>query len=178
MAFKEVSDLNADTTVSIGGLNKKTNKKNPTSIEGYYLGSKQVADKKKKSGVSYIYILQTPKGNVGVWGKTDLDRKMLAAPVGNMVRISHDGMVNTPNGEMYKYKVAYDPENTIEVTGAQEANETSFGTSSVDDEDAGYEEETEDEDESYARVTAPVAAMSASDRKAQVEALLKGKKRN
>ena len=76
MAFKAVLDLNAEVTISLGGMNKKTGKANPKSVEGYYLGKKSIEDRKKKSGVSYIYILQTDKGNVGVWGKTDMDRKM------------------------------------------------------------------------------------------------------
>lgn len=116
MAFQELKTLDADTTISLGGVNRKTNKANPTKIEGYYLGSKTVADQKKKSGVSYIHILQTPKGNVGVWGKTNLDNKLKGVTPGFMVRITQNGMQKTPNGEMYLYKVELDKDNSVDVS--------------------------------------------------------------
>lgn len=173
MAFQEVNDLNTDVTISLGGTNKKTGKANPTKIEGYYLGKKEVEDRKKKSGKSYIYVFQTPKGNVGVWGKTDMDRKMEAATEGFMLRVSHTGMAQTPNGEMYKYKVEFDSENTIPVlskgssnTAYEEPVEASFGT---DDED-------EEDNFSYEAPTAPaLSASSAAERQAKVQALLNKK---
>lgn len=116
MAFKTVTDLSADVTISLGGVNKKTKKANPFSVEGYYLGTRQVADKKKKSGLSNIYFFQTLEGNVGVWGKTDMDNKMLSVTPGNKVRISYDRMVPTPNGDMYKYRVEVDEDDIIEVS--------------------------------------------------------------
>lgn len=116
MAFKQVTDLDAENTVSIGGVNRKTGKQNPTSVEGYYLGSREVDSKKSKTGKCSIYYFQTPKGNLAVWGKTDMDRKMSGVIAGTMTRVSFDKMVPTPNGEMYKYKVEFDPDNTIEVT--------------------------------------------------------------
>lgn len=179
MAYKEVSDLSTDTTISLGGTNRKTGKANPKSIEGYYLGKRQVDDKKKKSGFSFIYVLQTPKGNVGVWGKTDLDRKMGSATPGHMLRLTHSGMVQTPNGEMYKYKVEFDSENTIEVTEESRP----VGISATDAEDVRHDqelfdgpeveenevEEEEDEDD-------VAATLLAAERKAKVEALLKNAK--
>lgn len=166
--YKEVTDLSADNVISLGGTNRNTGKANPKSIEGYYLGKKQVADKKKQSGFSYIYIFQTPKGNVGVWGKTDLDRKMNQATPGTMVRASHVGMQATPNGEMYKYKVEVDSDNTIEVTADS-------SDSVVQDDGPGDEDEIEaTSDEEDAEVQ--TAVLSAAARKAKVDALLKGKR--
>lgn len=172
MAFQEVADLSADTTISLGGVNKKTGKANPSKVEGYYLGSKKVADKKKKSGFSFIYILQNDKGNIGVWGKTDLDRKMQAAPVGAMVRITQSGMTPTPNGDMYKYQVAFDPENTITVlaVGYQAAEESYDNNEAEDNEEDSYTANTYENE-----VTSQKVALSASARTQQVEALLKGK---
>lgn len=180
MAFKEVSDLNADVTISLGGTNRKTGKKNPTEVEGYYLGRREVTDTKKKTGKSWIYFFQTPKGNLGVWGKTDIDRKMDSAVVGNMVKIAFDRMVATPNGEMYKYKVFQDDTNTIEVTASQGRS-----ASTEDDEDLtqGYATADDEEEDSYtayaptanmAKVAAG-ATLSAADRKAKVQELLKKK---
>jgi hypothetical protein len=169
MAYKEVSDLSADTTISLGGSNRKTGKANPTSIEGYYLGSRQVEDKKKKSGLSYIYIFQTAKGNVGVWGKTDMDRKMQAVTPGHMVKVSFDKMVPTPNGEMYKYKVQFDETNTIEVVGG---NETLEAAAEQDEAERTFDsEQTEEAEESDDDVMARLAA-EAADRKARTQAIL------
>lgn len=157
MAFQEISDLSADTTISLGGFNKKTRKENPTQVEGYYLGSRTIPDNKKKSGISYIYFFQTAKGNVGVWGKTDMDRKMSGVPVGTMTKVAFDRMVPTANGEMYKYKVAVDTDNTISVAApAPTATVSSF--SSASDEDV-----TDDQEE--------------DDNGAALSALLKSKKR-
>ncbi len=171
MAFREVTSLDADLTVSIGGVNKKTGKKNPNRVEGYYLGKRQVADKKKKSGVSYIYFFQTPNGNVGVWGKTDMDRKMGSATLGAMTFIEFDKMQPTPNGDMYKYRVGVDVDNTIEVTELPEGRveeeqgytAESRGTLETD------EDTTDDEDEDTS------VQASALERKRRLEALLGGK---
>lgn len=174
MGFKTVTDLDAETTVAIGGFNKKTKRDNPTSVEGYYLGKRDVASKKAKSGFCSIYYFQTPKGNVAVWGKTDMDRKMSGVIAGTMTRVSFDKMVPTPNGEMYKYKVEFDPENTIEVTQLTEGNNGGGDTEYSDTETTSGSdyEETTDENEDAAQA----AALAAAERKARVQDLLKGNK--
>lgn len=169
MAFQEVNSLETDTTTQLGGVNRKTNKKNPTSIEGYLLGSKKVDSTKSKSGFAYLHVLQTSSGNVGVWGKTDMDRKLLTVPAGSMIRVTHTGMQATKNGEMYKYKVEVDADNTIEVSSSAETEESNShsGSSfeSVEDED-----DSENEEEAL-----QAAALAAAERKAKVAALLGGK---
>lgn len=166
MAFKQVTDLSADKTISLGGYNKKLKKDNPTSVEGYYLGSRTVADKKKKDGLSYIYFLQTSEGNVGVWGKTDIDRKMRTVTPGVLVRLSFSHMVDTPNGEMYKYKVEFDESDVIEVS--QETENT--GSSETSDDS---EESTDDDTEAQQDYG---LKGSAAERKSKVESLLNKKK--
>ena len=119
MAFKELADLDCDSTTALGGMNKTTGKPNPTKVEGYYIGSKDTPSKKSKTGFAKLHILQTDKGNLGIWGKTDLDRKMMAVEPGCTVRITQNGMVPTGKGnDMYKFKVEVDEENRIEVAGA------------------------------------------------------------
>lgn len=175
MAFEEVADLSCDVTISLGGVNRKTNKKNPTSIEGYYLGSREVADKKKKSGVSFIYVFQTPEGNVGVWGKTDIDRKMGGVQPGTMTRISFDRMMPTQNGDMYKYKVAVDKSNTIEVNVGTASASSGSTSESYDGGDETEEYGSEDEDESEAYEAPPLRTSSgptAAERQAKVQSLL------
>lgn len=174
MAFKEVSDLSADVTISLGGTNRKSGKPNPNSVEGYYLGKREVADKKKKSGKSYIYFFQTPKGNIGVWGKTDLDRKMGSVELGAMTKVSFDRMVATPNGEMYKYKVARDPDNRIEVDAAEASAPSIEDEVGSDLEDLEGLEESLDEEEEV--LPPPRPSLSAAERQAKVAALLSKKR--
>lgn len=168
MGFREVVSLDAEVTIGLGGVNKKTGKKNPTSIEGYYLGSRSVEGKK---GESKIHFFQTSKGNVGVWGKTDSNRKLGGVTPGTMTRISFDKMQDTPNGEMYKYKVEVDGENTIEVGGLSAAALDSDST--INDAGDGFssDEDTSDDSESL-----PYGAGQLNDRAARVQALL-GKKK-
>lgn len=177
MGFKKLESLEAETTISLGGYNKKQKKENPTSIEGYYLGSKQVDDSKNADKKNNIYYLKTAKGNVAVWGKTDMDRKMSGAKVGVMTRISHTGMKATKNGEMYVYTVEVDEDNTIEVDTAPAP--TRQASSSYDDgDDTGPSLDEDDEiDGGYeAEERTQAAALSAIERAAKVKALLSKKK--
>lgn len=187
MAFKEVMDLDCDVTTALGGKNRETGKANPTKAEGYFIGSKKVESRKAKSGFAYIHILQTAKGNLGIWGKTDLDRKMQSAPVGTMIRITHTGMQATPNGDMYKYKVEVDADNTIEVNLPQaavaavedDAAETqSYSSAYADDEEEELAVDAEEEALDEVPVARPVARKPASTpdaaRQAKVQALLNG----
>lgn len=176
MAFKQVTDLDAETTIAIGGTNKKTGKANPSSVEGYYLGAREVDSKKARSGKCSIYYFQTPKGNVAVWGKTDMDRKMVGVIPGTMTRVSFDKMVPTPNGDMYKYKVEFDPDNTIEVTTLSVvANSSDYGdiaerSDTPTEGDIGEtEDNTSDEDAEQAAALATLERVAAQKR---VQALL------
>lgn len=187
MAFRTITNLSCDTTITIGGFNKKLKKDNPTQIEGYYLGKKKVADAKKKSGFSYLYTLQTSKGNVGVWGRTDLDRQLAQVSAGTMVRISAAGTIAVPTGEMYKYKVEADDDNTIEVSAEVESSDSSYSddddtvisdyVGSRLDEDSlrnphsGSSVDSLDEDEDVVQAQELLAA----EQKAKVAALLKGR---
>jgi hypothetical protein len=171
MAFKEVASLDAENTIAIGGVNKKTGKKNPASAEGYYLGSRKVAN---KNGESSIHFLQTPQGNLGVWGKTDMDRKLGGVVAGTMIRISFTGMTATPRGDMYKYKVEVDNDNTIAVDTTLAANNT--GADEGESYDSGADNDGE-EDSYEEEESSQSAALAALERKAKVEALLKGKGR-
>lgn len=176
MAFKEVQDLSTDTVVAMGGINKKTGKANPTKLEGYYLGKREVEDKKKKSGFSFIYAFQTGQGNIGVWGKTDLDRKMASASVGAMTRITQSGTTPTPNGDMYKFKVEIDLENTIEVLSSEVAASPNESDSFHEDAAIDAEEEPALDEAPIARPAAPRAPAKAPSAAAQarVQALLSG----
>lgn len=175
MAFKQVNDLSADVTISLGGSNRKTGKQNPKTVEGYYLGKRSVEDSKNKNKTSNIYFLQTSKGNVGVWGKTDMDRKMSAVKPGTMTRITHTGMQATKNGDMYKYSVEVDEDNSIEVSAP------SFGSGGTTEEEfqenqESYDSVETDEDDYASQEASQQAALAAAERQAKVKALLAKKK--
>lgn len=125
MAFSEVNSLDADVTIAIGKKDK-AGKPYPKQAEGYYLGSRSVESKR---GESKLHFLQTAKGNLGVWGTTDLNRKLGQAKPGSMVRITSTGTKPTPNGDMYIYKVEVDSENTIEVDASLSAPESTYSDS-------------------------------------------------
>jgi hypothetical protein len=185
MAFKPILELDCSTTVSLGGRNKQTGKPNPTSIEGYFVGSKQTPSKMSASGFAMLHIFQTEKGNVGLWGKTDLDRKMKSVAPGVMTRVTQAGTVPTPRGNMYKYSVEVDSDNSIEVSApeapeaeAYDDGEAFPSASSLDDEsyDASEDEAPLDEVPPPVRAARPAKAASAPDaaRQARVQALLSG----
>lgn len=168
MAFKTVQSLDADNTVRLGGFDKKTKKDNPTTTEGYYLGKRVVTG--GKFGDSTLHFLQTPKGNLGVWGKSDMDKKLAAVAAGTMVRISFTGTRPTNKGnDQMIYKVEHDPENTIEVnidmSSSNDSEENYSDDSPTDTDDVMEDEDDED--------TVQASALAALERKQKVEALLK-----
>lgn len=172
MAFKKVSTLDADVTITIGGEDKKTKKKNPTSVEGFYLGTRTVATNSKFGGDSTLYFFQTEKGNVGVWGKTDLNKKMSAAKPGQMTRIEYNGMKPMPKGDMHVYAVFQDSEVTIDVSELQESNDNV--SDSTKESYTSYEYGDADEDDAEVDDTSAAAVQqeSAAARKAKVQELV------
>jgi hypothetical protein len=173
MAFKEISDT--DSTIALGGTNKKTGKPNPTSITGYFLGTKEV---KTEYGPAQLHNLKTENGNVGVWGKTDLNKKMTAVPEGALVRITQSGMQKMPGkNAMYKYKVEVDTSDMLTSEASDMTVEEE--NDALASEDDFYEEEAVDADEesadevSYKRATPKKTAPSVdADRQARTKALL------
>lgn len=177
MAFKEVVSLEAETTIAIGGVDKKTKKTNPTGAEGYYLGKRVV--KGNKYGDSTIHFLQTAKGNLGVWGKTNLNNKLGSVEPGTMIRITYAGLKSTNNGDMHSYKVELDETNTIDVSGlsgkATEAFDSNEAESDYNDSDApSYDDQDEEVVEASVR-TATIAGKTPKERQAEVNALLKSR---
>lgn len=179
MAFSEVNSLDSDFTISLGGRDKKTGKENPKQVTGYYLGTKGgLPNKYNPEKPSQLHFLQTEKGNVGVWGKTDLDRKITAVSPGTMVRITFTGTRPSNKGnDMLVFKVEVDKDNTIEVSTPAPV---SFQDDSTDSfEEAGLDDEDEALDEiAPARPVAPraPAAAPSAERQAKVLAALNARK--
>lgn len=188
MGFKEVVSLDCDNAISLGGHNKKTGKANPSRIEGYYIGNRQVVSAKAKSGFCLLHVFQTKDGLTGVWGKTDLDRKLATSTAGAMTRVTFTGMKETKNNPMYVFKVEVDADNTIDVSGlanstadSSESEEEGYGSSdeSVDsyNEDGGYGA-SDEVDAPPARAPRTAAQPASPAQQAKVKGLLGGKNRS
>jgi len=150
MAYEIVGILDADTTIALGGFNKKTRKDNPTQIEGYFLGSKET---KGKFGPAKLHIFQTATGNVGVWGKTSMDKALTAAPLGAMTLVTFKGTRPTKQGnDAYIYEVRTDRTNTIDVSAYYDSNSISNSEVLSDD---SYEDSEIEEEPVYVAPKAP-----------------------
>lgn len=166
MAFKEVASLDADTTIAIGKTDKSTGKAYPKQAEGYYLGSRTVEGKR---GPSTLHFLQTVKGNLGVWGTTDLNRKLSSTKPGAMVRVTSTGTKATPKGDMFTYRVEVDNDNTIDVSGLNDGPTTAY----ADEDDVDTTSDVTEDIEAEVELAATSAAAA---RKAQVDAILNARK--
>jgi hypothetical protein len=170
MAFKDVQSLEADNTVSLGGFNKKSRTENPTTAEGYYLGSKKVESKMAKSGYAYIHILQTSKGNLGV----------LQVIPGAMVRITQSGTRAIPGvNDMYIFKVQQDLDNCIDVDFVPEQSLVTHTSESDDgNDDDAFNNLSTSTPAQAPRVTPPVSNVATNAaRTAKVQDLLNKNKR-
>lgn len=143
MAYKKVADLSGDIpAIAIGGFNKKLKQDNPTSVEGYYLGSRDVPSEKSKTGKAKIHVFKTPKGNQPVWGKTDMDGKLDQVTKGAHVKVEFSGMKKVRTGEMYIYDVFEDEDNAIEegILTASDPQEDEETETDYNDSGDNYEE--------------------------------------
>lgn len=172
MAYEVLDDVKA---VKLGGVDKKTGKKNPTEIEGYYLRVEKRPNKFKDEPQNF-YIFQTAEGDVGVYATGGIQREMKKAVIGRMTKLINTGRtLDTGKGNpMTVYQAFQDKSNTIEVS---EAPEVSMEYGSLDAEDPVAELEEENFEEVLpARPVAPKVASSVpdADRRAKMQALLKG----
>jgi len=173
MAFKEVASLDAEVAYALGAVDKKTGKKSPVEVEGYYLGFKIIPNKMAQSGEAKFHVFQTAKGNHGIYGKTDLDSKLMAVPKGTMCRAKFVKELPTKFGNNKRiFSVQLDPDNVLDMS----SQETVQSSAPDDEPDPVDEEESlDDVDEiSEADLIAEVKARElAEERKKKVAALLK-----
>jgi hypothetical protein len=174
MAYEKVKDLSTDTVVKIGGVDSKTGKKNPTQMEGYYLGSRVV---QTNNGESRIHVFQTPKGNIGVWGTKDLTDKLSQVIPGTMVLVEYGGKRNLKGGKtLHTYTVSQDKTNILDIetlpAGSETAGDESYG--SVDDDYIGSDDDSADDEDTQQAAALLVAEQKAKAAKVQ-EILNRGK---
>lgn len=182
MAYQTKLELSADRTITLGGTGEN-GKPNPTSIEGYYLGSRATPD--KGYGPGTLHFFQTAEGNVGVWGKSRLNNLLTADLRGQMVLATFTGMSKAQKGRRpaYTYKVQHDPAETIDVSGI-DLNQVQEDVAGDAEPDYGDDVDTNDDTTAVDEVTPPRAQAPArpaqapdAARQAKVQALLaKGRK--
>ena len=172
MAFQKIQDLGCDTTIALGAVDKKTKKKSPTQAEGYYLGSREVDS---KFGPSKIHVLQTAEGKVGLWGKTDMDRKLSNVAVGTMVRVTYtnETVPSKKGNDMRVYLIEQDLEDTLE--GAIDVSSSDDSSYDADDQSADDDNAAVEEEEEIQAAAPPPAARQSANR-ASVQALLAKRK--
>jgi len=193
MAFEEVVSLDAAVTVSLGKLNKKTGRKDPATVEGYYLGAREVDTKLGKSSIHFFKFQPSsenkesneklaaayrslgigPGENVGVWGTGDLNKKLKTIRVGTMTKAEFVGMTPTPKGDMRSFKVAKDKLNTIEVELNASAP-VEYAEEEQDDEDVDNVEANDSYQDDY---QPQQVQLSAAERAQKVQALLNKNKK-
>lgn len=186
MAYKTKFSGNADKAIKLGGTNNETGRANPTSLEGYFLGSKNT---KSAHGPGKLHIFQTPEGTVGVWGTSKLNDLMTSDIVGQMCEVTFTGMIPPRvkgRKPAYGYKVRHDEDNTTDVSGidlnaAEPAEAEESDEQYVSNSSSGPGDEEEDEAPIAASVRPAVsqraALAPAADRQAAVQALLASRRK-
>ena len=149
MALTRKPKDTTDVTFSLGGINKKTNKPNPTSVDGYYMGFTTVTN---DFGEAKKHQFQTANGLVGVWGKTRLDRELARWKLGTrIVATVLPEKVKAGKFMAYEYDVAGDEQDVLDVQGAAPTEEESSG----DDRYAGEYSDSDEEETSVDEVAPP-----------------------
>jgi len=170
MAWKTVTSLDCDTVFALGGVNGKTNEPNPTSIEGYYLGSRSTQVNGEEAT---IHVFQTPKGNQGIWGSADTRAKLKQVAAGTMTLVEFVEKKKISGGKTKKiFSVSQNTANTIEVGALStgQANE-----SYVDEEEENEDLETAEKAPAY---VVPAAAANRAASLSKVQELLNRNKKN
>lgn len=167
MGYEKVTDLGTDTVVKIGGVDSKTNKPNPTRLEGYYLGSKNV---KTSTGESVIQVFQTPKGNVGAWGTKELNDKLGQIAAGTMTLVEYKGKRKLQGGKtLHTYDVSQDTDNVISASAIKQVASDDSDTETTED----YEEtQSSDFSEEDAEQAAALLVAEQKAKAAKVQEIL------
>lgn len=173
MAYEILDDIRP---VVLGGVDKKTGKKNPTQLEGYYLRIESRPNKFNPDKPQNFYVFQTAEGQVGIYGKAGIDREMKKAILGVMTLVKDTGEVlDTGKGNPMKvFQVAQDKANVLDADALAASN-----VAPQSDEDYVSESEDSDDEEAIeevppARPVAPKVPLKtpSAERQAALQSLL------
>jgi len=186
MAFNDYSSPKPDSWVTVGGVTRE-GVKNPSSLEGYYMGTISEPSSFDKNKLKHTHLIQTAKGIAGVNGSSNLNFKMKdsennllkrgISPIGVKLRIEFVGTKPSSKGNPTKlYKVTFDVSDINEAiaSGVVTAPVEEYASNEEDESYTSAEVDTADDEDDALQT----AALAAAERKAKVEALLaKGKNR-
>lgn len=174
MAYEILDDIRP---VVLGGVDKKTNKKNPTQLEGYFLRVETRPNRFNPDKPQNFYIFQTATGQVGIYGKAGIDREMKKATIGVMTLVKDTGQIlDTGKGNpMRVFQVAQDRANALDSATLAQSN-----VAPQSDEDYASQADelsdidVEDDETPPARPVAPKVPLKApsAERQAALQALL------
>lgn len=166
MAYVTKFDGRTDKTIKIGGEG------NPTSIEGYFLGSK---DTSSDFGPGKLHLFQTEEGVIGVWGKTRMNNLLTADLRGQMVLVNFTGMI-APSKKgrrpSYGYKVQHDTQNVIDVSNIDLTSTLESSEDSETEVDSYESNAIEVLVDRHPVAPKTPATTPSAERRAQVQALL------
>lgn len=160
MAYEKVTDLSTDTVFALGNEKDKL-----PEIEGFYLGARKV---NTANGESFIHVFQTSKGNVGIWGTKKLNDNLTTDSIGSMMLVVYKNKVKIAGGKtQHTYEFNIDREQTITVPKLSAGSAVNV----AQDVDAPDQDDSANDDDQQQALL-----MQAAERKAKVEALLRGSK--
>lgn len=167
--------------VKLGGIDKTTGKKNPTQLEGYYLGFELRPNKFNPQKPQHFFKFQTQAGLVGTYGNSaGMVRAMRNAVEGCMTKLVDTGeTLDTGKGNpMRVFKAWQDKANTIDVStvNVEEPTASDDNYTSTDDipsDDALFDDEQAVDEIVPPRPVAPkVAPVVDHARQAKLQAML------
>jgi hypothetical protein len=130
MALKQYGTSGSDNQewVTLGGINRKTGKANPTKVSGYYLGVTKGVNTFDETKEKITIILQKEDGNkIGVNASSNMVIQLERAekgfkeeegrePVGSFAQIEFTGEMPSKKGNPLKlFSVLFDPDDTLSV---------------------------------------------------------------
>jgi hypothetical protein len=170
MGFKKKFDGQTDKSIQLGDKNNPVR----ASIEGYYIGTKDIPD--SGYGPGKLHIFQTSEGSVGVWGKTNSNRLMTSDLVGQMCRLTFTGMGEKLKGKnpAYKYELEVDSSETIDTTGIDVNAKAVDEDEGEEGDTMAYEEERTPAPRAVLKAAAPAATpkLPNTGAQARIQALI------
>lgn len=161
MAYEELGEI---SIVQLGGINKLTGKKNPSELEGYYLGFETRSNKFNPQVPQKLHKFKSHQGEIGIFGKAGIDKVLKGASIGAMTKLVSTGeVIDTGKGNPMKvFKAFQDKANTLDV-----ASEEPTWTDTSEEEEAL-------EEPVVARPSRPAVAAQtpSSSARAEVQAML------
>lgn len=175
MAYEEISDIE---TVTLGGVDKRTNQANPTELEGYLVGKEQRPNKFNPGTPQNYYIFQTKHGLQGVYAKAGINSALKNAVMGRMTKLVATGEeLDTGKGfPMKVFKSYQDKNNTIDVDSV---DLTPSHSEEQDDtyDSTGYTPPVAAAPRAVAPAPrAPLSTVASASKQAEIQALLKSRR--